>query len=545
MLLPFLIFSLLSAVIAYAQTIEYRVVVNTMEAINKVGVLIGPDVYPLLHDPNIPLLYTGSGPGGVSYRYVIFNDPETRKIVDYEKFQRPAIVNEEATVNEVFGRPWNALRLSKIPTLYNDLTNYNPSKLFDDGIIATLHFQANEDDIENMHNNKMKKIKVSGKMTYISPTAVYQIDNVKIKVGGHSSRKWAKVPYKIKLPKTAPYGLYNRWDLKLRPSSTDPSMMREKLYSDLLQSSGVAAARGSYVRVYMNDMPVGLYLITDDSGSKSFIREAFHNGNRNVALGERIQGDAGKGDYAANLNFFGDSEDLYDDRVYSVKTKSAEKQSHAMDHLIDFMKFIQDYDPEQTSDIEEAISIWEPKLDIVRFLRQMALEWVGGNWDAIQYSGNNYILYRDPDSEQYKFVPMDFDYTFGNGLEEDQAHLMTGHWDEFTEGRIVHSYLWEKIKDTPHLMQMYESFIQEINESVSCPEVLLSRVDSLAYMLMKDVEWDKSLERLTTGKVRPFDDYLTVIEEGNDYVDGWIGLKEWIRAKNTAISEINETSGSD
>lgn len=77
---------------------------------------------------------------------------------------------------------------------------------------------------------------------------IRQIDNVEIKVGGHSSRDWAKVPYKINIPETDENGLFRRWELKLRSESTDPTMMREKIYNDLLQAAGVQAARGVYVR---------------------------------------------------------------------------------------------------------------------------------------------------------------------------------------------------------------------------------------------------------------------------------------------------------
>jgi hypothetical protein len=68
-------------------------------------------------------------------------------------------------------------------------------------------------------------------------------------VSGHSSRAWSKVPYKLKISNKAyPDGLYRRWNLKLRSEATDPTMVREKLYNDVLQSTAVMAARGAYVR---------------------------------------------------------------------------------------------------------------------------------------------------------------------------------------------------------------------------------------------------------------------------------------------------------
>ncbi|KAL0081764.1 hypothetical protein J3Q64DRAFT_1186909 [Phycomyces blakesleeanus] len=114
------------------------------------------------------MLYVGRGPSESHYRYVILDSPETKNMIDFEKFERPAIIHADATFNEVFGRPWNLLRLDSLPTLYEPrVPNNTPSRLFEDGTIATMHFEANEDEIAEMHANKLKKIKVSGRLTYI------------------------------------------------------------------------------------------------------------------------------------------------------------------------------------------------------------------------------------------------------------------------------------------------------------------------------------------------------------------------------------------
>jgi spore coat protein CotH len=78
---------------------------------------------------------------------------------------------------------------------------------------------------------------------------VQTFENVKIKIGGHSTRSWAKVPYKIKISnKSSANGLYGRHHLKLRSEATDPTLVREKLYTDMLASMGVITSKGSYVR---------------------------------------------------------------------------------------------------------------------------------------------------------------------------------------------------------------------------------------------------------------------------------------------------------
>jgi spore coat protein CotH len=98
---------------------------------------------------------------------------------------------------------------------------------------------------------------------------VQQFSEVKIKIGGHSTRTWSKVPYKLKIDKeSSPDGLFGRYHLKLRSEATDPTIVREKLYADMLESTGVVSSQGAYVRLFLNDQPVGIFLLVDDVTSK-------------------------------------------------------------------------------------------------------------------------------------------------------------------------------------------------------------------------------------------------------------------------------------
>lgn len=140
---------------------------------------------------------------------------------------------------------------------------------------------------------------------------------------------------------------------------------------------------------------------------------------------------------------------------------------------------------------------------------------------------------------------MDFDYTFGNGLEEDQVSLLTGSWRDFTKNRKIHSYLWEKIKATPYLSKLYESMLNTLVERLAKPEILSERIDALAYMIEHDVTWDRSLKRLTSGLERNWQavDFRASLEQGTGEVDERLGLKEWIRVKYAAVSRNRHEQG--
>jgi hypothetical protein len=72
---------------------------------------------------------------------------------------------------------------------------------------------------------------------------------------------------------------------------------------------------------------------------------------------------------------------LYDPKVYEVKS-DGEPEGTAMNHLIDFMSFIQEYQPTTN---EADLQAFSARLDMNSFLRSMVLEWLTGNWDGHAY----------------------------------------------------------------------------------------------------------------------------------------------------------------
>jgi hypothetical protein len=142
-------------------------VVSPEFASHIVGVAINDDIYPLAANPDAPLLYSGMAPGETSYRYVIVDSLDNKVLLDFEKFQRPAINTLDRTYNEVFGRAWNQLSLPTIPKLYDYPYPVPENKLFEEGTISTIHFRADQAEIDNMHTQFAEAIKVKGVMTYI------------------------------------------------------------------------------------------------------------------------------------------------------------------------------------------------------------------------------------------------------------------------------------------------------------------------------------------------------------------------------------------
>lgn len=58
--------------------------------------------------------------------------------------------------------------------------------------------------------------------------------------------------------------IYNRNYIKLRHGEEDPTQMREKLYSDILQAMGVYVGDANIVRFYINGQGMGTFAMIDD-----------------------------------------------------------------------------------------------------------------------------------------------------------------------------------------------------------------------------------------------------------------------------------------
>lgn len=154
-------------------------------------------------------------------------------------------------------------------------------------------------------------------------------------------------------------------------------------------------------------------------------------------------------------------------------------------------------------------------------------------------AGNNYILHHDTVKSRYVVLPVDFDYTFGNGVESDQIHFLTGKPLDIFKGQPINSYLWDKIRATPYLLDMYYETIQDINSQLTTPELLNQRIDAIVNLIESAIVWDQSLVSQTVGiqSIQTgLNDFKSALVTGSKTkVDQLIGLKEWIEVKYNSI----------
>jgi spore coat protein CotH len=119
-----------------------------------------------------------------------------------------------------------------------------------------------------------------------------------------------------------------------------------------------------------------------------FIRQSLYGGEK-ADVGLLIKGDAGKGEYAADLFYRGANSSVYDPNTYEVRV-DGDPEGAAMNKLVEFMEFISTYQPTNT---ESDMAAWSTWLDVDTYMRSMVIEWLTGNWDGHVYSKSHVPLF--------------------------------------------------------------------------------------------------------------------------------------------------------
>ncbi|KAF9921518.1 hypothetical protein FBU30_008416 [Linnemannia zychae] len=504
-------------------------------ASNSFAVEINNKLYPLRTSKTTYPLWTGVVIGASSasnYRYVELSNKGN--VVESEKFQRDLNAPAgTATLNEFFGRQTTVSKLPAIKQIYEDVRP-EPSRVFDDSQIATIHLTVDQAAFENiLHTPLEKHDELSAGFMYINANTVYSVNSVKLRVAGRASRKYDKVSLGLEFDTEKGETFFNRPIIKLRAQRTDSSMMSEKLYIDVLNSAGVPTAQGSYVRVYANSKPVGFFLMVEDIESPFFMNTVHHGEIKDPsALGSLFKinsGKLGSGRYSA-LTYEGAHTSNYDIGLYKNQILGDNPEKEPMKQLITFMKDLQDWNPASAGGIE----FWNKHLDLQGFLRAMAVEYLTGAWDLFWFKANNYFMYFNPQLKVWQFIPTDFDHTFSSFGREGIDTTYKDYGYTLPNGKKPNIPLVDKViyenKDTN---REFEEILLAITKGVFNPEVLDARIDAYVDQIEDDVSWDFSIDRSRfPGKdpawtVAKFKKVSTAVKNK--------GLKVWIRNRSKSV----------
>lgn len=518
------------------QLVTFNVVGYPSTSSGTSGVSIGGAIHRLAAtEDNFPV-HTGTVAGvngNVEYSYVELNSTGSTVMTEEftRKLQDPA--KDKKTLNEFFQRQTTVWDLPKVP--YTNMAHY-PSKTkgFKHKQIATIHVTAPQASIDEMNNNVNNGKSYKVDFRFINSKTIHSQTNITFKTAGKSSKEHQKQSFKFKFDTDYNQTFFHRPNIKLRSMVMDPTMMREKLYIDMLNSAGIPTQQGAWVRLFVNNKPYGLYLMVDDI-KKSFLKQTVHQGDGKIERGSLVQMNAFLED-KATLEYKGPHSSNYDqDTSYVSQYLGKNPKEDPLKDLIELMKSLQDFDPTSTPD---PVGYWNnTRLDLDGVLRNMALEYLAGAFDNYWFSASNYFMYMNPTmgpSGKWQWLPTDFDGTFGNGAPSSRLLSYKDWYDMSSEGpRPLVSKL---ILENKQINGMFEQVLKELVTTAFKPEALVPRIQAYNKMLSVDAKWDIGLKRHSEGINNgfTFEDFNNNLNERTK--DMTTGVIPWVTQMSALVA---------
>eukprot|EP00833_Pecoramyces_ruminatium_P013073 jgi/Orpsp1_1/1187105/evm.model.d7180000055460.1 len=444
-----------------------------------------PDSYPLYQKT----LEVEEFP--VNYNYIL---DYGNGHAEQEEFVRQRL-QDQVPYNEFFGRSITVKEHPLLPMAFEAFPYTKKSRLFDDSFVASIFVKCDPNELENMYSDTEEKIKIKAEVTYANPYTVKNFRNTTFSISGQSTRLVPKLSYKISnLEDEKGKELYGRSSIKLRAEHMDPSLLREKLYGDILNTLGVPTAQNTYARLYINEKPIGLFDLSDNIKSNHYLKNAFNNGKKYdenkpnpLYSGNR---DTEKGAYG-NLGYYGDdgSQKEYSIYEYAGKDKSMTKQQHIQNELVPLFKEINAYESGSTNDLS---------IDVDSFLKYMAMEYLGGGIDNFWVSQSNFYLFKDLNKNKWYFHDTDFHYSFGvNWGENQMLNTPLSEFPPILEGEKEDKSrpFLDAIRSRPENEAKFKNIIIRLLKTSYHPNAVFPRLESITNLIREDAHWDVTLKK--------------------------------------------------
>ncbi len=298
------------------------------------------------------------------------------------------------------------------------------------------------------------------------------IENIGIRLRGNTSRVSAKKSLKISFNTFVSGRKFFGFEkLNLNGEHNDPSIIRSKLYWDILRQSSLTGPRANHVDVYINGTYYGLYISVEHI-DENFVESRYGNNSGNLY----------KCLWPANLAYLGNDPNLYKlesngARVYELKT------NETADDYSDLAQFINVLNNTTLSELPQNL---EPIFNVNSFLKVLAVDVLTANWDGYAYNNNNFYLYHNAATGKFEYIPYDTDNTFGiDWFSINWATRNIYTWYNTNETRP----LAKRLLEVTVYKQRFSFYINQILATFNTT-TLYTRIDKIKTMISPSVQMD-------------------------------------------------------
>jgi len=303
-------------------------------------------------------------------------------------------------------------------------------------------------------------------------------------LSGAASSGIGKLPFRLSMdkyedefPDLLDQRFYGFKDLKFSSGYNDSSLQRDKLTSDLFRAADVPAAKGGFVRVYVDvgGGPVywGLYTVFEDPAGE-LLDDWFGDDGGNAYKPDGT---------AATLASFVEAD-------FEKKTNEDDADFSDVQALIAALNA-------DDTDAAAWRAALEETLHMEGFIRYLAVNNLVGNWDAYGRMTHNYYLYGDPsDDGRLTWIPWDFNEAHWDG-QGNRAAINVGMSNMEAGWPLL-----DAVADDPVYRAQYEAEVADLLVTAFSQEAEDARIEENRDRI---AEWAAAERAPYTAQTQDFD----------------------------------------
>jgi spore coat protein CotH len=277
-----------------------------------------------------------------------------------------------------------------------DASAQSAGDLFNAGTLQEIRLFVNSKDLAQLRARYAENIFFPADLQWGST----RVRNVAIRSRGSGSRNPTKMGLLVEFDHyTTGQTFVGLKSLVLDNAWQDPSMMREQIAMAFFNRMGQAAPREAFCKLYINNVPQGLYVLVENIDA-NFLTRAL--GDNNGYLFEFH--------WQSNAYFY--ANDLGDDLnaykpLFEPRTHTLETDQLLYAPIRDLFKEVNGPDD----------AVWrtrvEEYLDLNQFVTSVAIEIFLAEYDGLtgNWGMNNFYFYRRGTGTTHQFLPWDRDYS--------------------------------------------------------------------------------------------------------------------------------------
>lgn len=387
-------------------------------------------------------------------------------------------------------------------------------RLYDDSEVMIIKVTMEGEDynwmISNTRIDSLHNCTITIKNKYIDTT----VTDIGIRVRGNTSRDSRKLSFKLSFDDFKPGREFLGVDkLNLNGEHNDPSISRAKIAWDIFQSAGIKASRASHTALYINDIYHGLY-ISIEHLDREFLKKNYDDSSGNLF----------KCLYPADLVY---QQGMTENSIKYTKSFPAyelmtNKEGDDYSQLFRLIKIVNSNTTNFADSIDNILFVDE-------YLKYQAMNLLIGSWDDYWSLNNNYYLYFEPAQGKFRWIPYDYDNTFGiSWWPIDWANANPYDFPKVVPGKRP---LAEKIMTHPEYRNLYTHFLDFYSKNIVNIANLNKRIDDIRDLITPYALNDQ-YRKLDYG-FNTSDFFNSFISLDNQHVK--TGIKQFIDLRSKSI----------